>query len=246
MVNSKESRKSMKNYLRESAEKISIELTESQLEQFNTFYELLIEANKSFNLTAITEMHDVVLKHFIDSIAISKFRNLSDTRVIDVGTGAGFPGIPLAIIYPDTEFVLMDSLKKRLHFIDNVLLELGIRNVTTIHGRAEDVGRDPVYREQFDICVSRAVASLPVLLELCIPVLKVGGEFISYKSELLQEEILKAKRAMKVFHTSLKEQLDYSIPDTDFYRVFAIFSKNEKLEMKYPRQAGKPKKSPIL
>lgn len=236
----------MKDYLRKSAEKISIELSEKQLEQFNTFYELLIDANKSFNLTAITEMHDVVLKHFIDSIAISKFRNLSGRRVIDVGTGAGFPGIPLAIIYSNTEFVLMDSLKKRLHFIDNAILELGLKNVTTVHGRAEDIGRNPIYREQFDICVSRAVASLPVLLELCIPVVKVGGEFISYKSELLHEEIVKAQKAMKVLHTSLKEQYDYSIPDTDFYRVFAIFSKNGKLEMKYPRQAGKPKKSPIL
>lgn len=236
----------MKKYLKESAEKISIELTENQLEQFNTFYELLIDANKSFNLTAITEMHEVVLKHFIDSIAISKFRNLSDRRVIDIGTGAGFPGIPLAILYTNTEFVLVDSLKKRLHFIDDVLSELGIKNVTTIHGRAEDIGKNSIYREQFDICVSRAVASLPVLLELCIPVVKVGGEFISYKSELLQEEIVKAQKAMKVFHTSLKEQFDYSIPDTDFYRVFAIFSKNGKLEMKYPRQAGKPKKSPIL
>lgn len=236
----------MKDYLRKSAEKISIELSEKQLEQFNTFYELLIDANKSFNLTAITEMHDVVLKHFIDSIAISKFRNLSGRRVIDVGTGAGFPGIPLAIIYSNTEFVLMDSLKKRLHFIDNAILELGLKNVTTVHGRAEDIGRNPIYREHFDICVSRAVASLPVLLELCIPVVKVGGEFISYKSELLHEEIVKAQKAMKVLHTSLKEQYDYSIPDTDFYRVFAIFSKNGKLEMKYPRQAGKPKKSPIL
>lgn len=236
----------MKNYLKESAEKISIELAEKQLEQFDIFYKLLIDANKSFNLTAITEMHEVVLKHFIDSIAISKFRNLSGRRVIDVGTGAGFPGIPLAIIFPNADFVLVDSLKKRLNFIDNVLLKLEIKNVTTVHGRAEDIGKNPIYREQFDICVSRAVASLPVLLELCIPVVKVGGEFISYKSEMIQEEIVKAQKAMKLLHTSLKEQIDYSIPDTDFYRLFAIFSKDGKLEMKYPRQAGKPKKSPIL
>jgi len=235
----------MKNYLKTSAEKISIELSERQLEQFNVFYELLVNANKFFNLTAITEMHEVVLKHFIDSIAISKFRNLSNSRVIDIGTGAGFPGIPLAIIYPNAEFVLLDSLKKRLNFIDKVLLEIGVKNVTTIHGRAEDVGKNPIYREQFDICVSRAVASLPILLELCIPLVKVGGEFISYKSELLQEEILKAKRAMTILHTTLKEQFNYSIPDTDFYRVFAIFTKDEKLENKYPRQAGKLQKSPL-
>lgn len=235
----------MKKYLKESAEKISIQLSGRQLEQFETFYELLIETNKSFNLTAITEMHEVVLKHFIDSIAISKFRNLSNCKVIDVGTGAGFPGIPLAIMYPDAKFVLMDSLNKRLHFIEQVISKLGIQNVTTLHGRAEDVGQDIMYREKFDFCVSRAVASLPVLLELCMPVVKVGGEFISYKSELLQEELWKAERAMKILHTTLREQFDYSIPDTDFYRVFAIFSKDAKLEKKYPRQAGKPKKFPL-
>ena len=235
----------MKNYLKESAEKLSINLSDRQLEQFEIFYELLIETNKSLNLTAITEMHEVVLKHFIDSIAISNYIDLSEKKVIDVGTGAGFPGIPLAIIYPNAKFVLMDSLQKRLNFIEKVLVECDIKNVTTLHGRAEDIGQDKQYREKFDYCVSRAVAALPVLLELCTPMVKVGGKFVSYKSELLEEELVKAKNAMKILHCSLEKQFDYSIPDTDFYRVLAVFQKNGKLEKKYPRQAGKPKRSPL-
>ena len=235
----------MKEYLKESAKKLSIDLTDRQLEQFEIFYEMLIETNKSLNLTAITEMHEVVLKHFIDSIAISNYMDLSGKKIIDVGTGAGFPGIPLAIIYPDAKFVLMDSLQKRLHFIDQVLEKCDIKNVTTLHGRAEDIGQDSKYRERFDYCVSRAVASLPVLLELCTPMVKVGGMFVSYKSELIEEELVKAKNAMKVLRCSLETQYDYDIPDADFYRVLAVFKKNSRLEKKYPRQAGKPKRSPL-
>ena len=235
----------MKKYLEENAKKLSINLTKEQLDKFEIFYHLLIETNKSMNLTAITEMHEVVLKHFIDSIAVINFINFSGKKVIDVGTGAGFPGIPLAIILSNTEFVLMDSLQKRLNFIERVIKESGISNVVTVHGRAEDIGRDIQYREQFDYCVSRAVASLPVLLELCTPFVKVGGNFISYKSELLEDELERSKHALSVLHCKIQEQYKYSIPDSDFYRVLAIFSKDDKLGSKYPRQAGKPKKNPL-
>lgn len=235
----------MKNYLKESAKSILIDLTNEQLEQFEKFYDLLIETNKSLNLTAITEMHEVVQKHFIDSIAISNYIDLSGKKVIDVGTGAGFPGVPLAIIYPDTEFILMDSLQKRLNFIENALKICNIKNVTTLHGRAEDIGQNIKHREKYDYCVSRAVASLPVLLELCTPMVKVGGKFVSYKSELIEEEIVSAKNAMKILKCSLEEQFSYTIPNTDFYRVLAVFKKNNKLEKKYPRQAGKPKRTPL-
>lgn len=235
----------MKKYLEESARKLSIQLTEKQLNQFEIFYDLLIETNQSLNLTAITEMHEVVLKHFIDSIAITNFIDLSGKKIIDVGTGAGFPGIPLSILLSDAEFLLMDSLQKRLYFIENVIKECGIENVKTIHGRAEDIGQNPEYREQFDYCVSRAVASLPVLLELCTPFVKVGGSFISYKSELLEEELNQSRHALLVLNSELEEQYKYSIPDSDFYRVLAVFSKKGKLEKKYPRQAGKPKRKPL-
>lgn len=244
----------MKKYLKESAVKAGIELEEEKLEKFGIFYELLLETNKSFNLTAITEMHEVVLKHFVDSIMIEKCFSLSKEiekqccpikRIADVGTGAGFPGIPLAILYPNIEFVLMDSLKKRLNFIEIVLEKANIKNVTVVHGRAEDLGQNSNYREKFDMCVSRAVASLPVLLELCTPFVKVGGKFVSYKSELLKEELGQSKSALSILHCALERQYEYTIPDSDLYRVLAIFSKEKKLEKKYPRQAGKPKRNPL-
>lgn len=235
----------MKKYLKESAEKLSIHLTEEQLQKFDIFYKLLIETNKSLNLTAITEMHEVVLKHFVDSIAIIKYIDFADKKVMDVGTGAGFPGIPLAILVPDAKFVLMDSLQKRLRFIEKVLEECQIRNINTVHGRAEDIGQNLEYREKFDYCVSRAVAVLPVLLELCTPFVKVGGSFVSYKSELLEEELKQSKNALSVLHCKVEEQYQYSIPDSDFYRVLAVFKKEGKLQKKYPRQAGKPKKEPL-
>lgn len=235
----------MIEYLKANADKLEISLTDDMLRKFQIFYDMLIETNKTMNLTAITEMHEVVLKHFIDSIALSGFVNLSEMKVIDVGTGAGFPGIPLAILFPNTKFVLMDSLQKRLKFINSVLQASGIQNVSTIHGRAEDLGHDMQYREQFDICVSRAVATLPVLLELCTPFVKVNGMFVSYKSELLNEELEKSKHALSVLHCNLKEQYDYTIPDSDFYRVYAAFIKKQSLSDKYPRQAGKPKRNPL-
>ena len=235
----------MKDFLKRMAQLSDISLDDKMVSRFSVFYEMLIETNKSLNLTAITEMEDVVLKHFIDSMSISHYFDFENKSIIDVGTGAGFPGIPLAILYPETNFVLLDSLKKRLHFIDDVLDKCGIDNVILLHGRAEDFGRDEEYREKFDYCVSRAVASLPILLELCTPFVKVGGKFISYKSEHLSEELAQSKRAIAEMNCELEKELIYSIPHTDLYRVFAVFQKKNKLGRKYPRQAGKPKKSPV-
>lgn len=235
----------MKEFLKKSASALSIELTDEMLEKFQIYFDFLLETNKSLNLTAITEMKDVVLKHFVDSISIVPYFDLKDKKVIDVGTGAGFPGIPLAILNPDTEFVLADSLKKRLHFIDQVTEKCDLKNVTTVHGRAEDLGQDTMYRERFDYCVSRAVASLPVLLELCIPFIKQNGYFISYKSETLQQELGQAKHAMQELNCSLYQEYSYTLPETDYYRVLAAFSKKGPLKKKYPRQAGKPKRNPL-
>ena len=235
----------MKEFLKKSASALSIELMDEMLEKFQIYFDFLLETNKSLNLTAITEMKDVVLKHFVDSISIVSYFDLKGKKVIDVGTGAGFPGIPLAILKPDTEFVLADSLKKRLHFIDQVTEKCDLKNVTTVHGRAEDLGQDTMYRERFDYCVSRAVASLPVLLELCIPFVKQNGYFISYKSETLQQELGQAKHAMQELNCSLYQEYSYTLPETDYYRVLAAFSKNGPLKKKYPRQARKPKRNPL-
>lgn len=235
----------MKQYLQKMAEQLEINLTSDMLSKFEIFYNMLLETNKTMNLTAITEMHEVVLKHFIDSIALLNYIELSNKTVIDVGTGAGFPGIPLAILFPNTKFMLMDSLQKRLKFIDSVVDACDMKNVSTIHGRAEDLGHDVNYREKFDICVSRAVAALPVLLELCSPFVKVNGLFVSYKSELLKEELQQSEKALSILRCELMKQYDYTIPDSDFYRVYAVFKKNGALQKKYPRQAGKPKKNPL-
>ncbi len=235
----------MKNYLSKMAEKIGISLTDEMLTKFEIFYRLLLDANRYMNLTAITDKKEVVLKHFIDSIALINFVDLSRTKIIDVGTGAGFPGIPLAIMFPDAQFVLMDSLNKRLKFINQVIEDCHLENVKTVHGRAEDLGQMEEYREKFDYCVSRAVAFLPVLLELCIPFVKVNGKLISYKSELLAEELEQSEHALSILHCTLEEKYSYTIPDSNIFRVFAVFSKNKILERKYPRPAGKLKKKPL-
>lgn len=235
----------MKDYLTKVANLSDLSLTDQMKNCFEIFYEMLIETNKSLNLTAITDMEEVVLKHFIDSVMISKYFDFTNASVIDVGTGAGFPGIPLAIMFQNTEFFLLDSLKKRLHFIDQVLERCELDHVTLIHGRAEDFGRDEKYRERFDYCVSRAVASLPVLLELCTPFVRVGGKFISYKSEQLAEELQQSQKALSVLKCCINKEIPYQIPDADYSRVFAVFDKQSKLGKKYPRQAGKPKRSPI-
>ena len=172
-----------KEKLKARAEKEGISLTPKQLGQFELFYKMLIETNKSMNLTAITDEDEVIEKHFIDSLSCRRVVDMSQIRTcIDVGTGAGFPGIPLAIMLPQTNFVLIDSLDKRITFLKTVLEELGLSNVTLYHGRAEDFGKDTSFREQFDYCVSRAVAPLPILLEYCSPFIKVDGSLLLYKS----------------------------------------------------------------
>lgn len=227
---------------------IPVELSDSQIDKFIKFYDLLINKNKVMNLTTIVEPEEVMLKHFIDSLMISNLDEniLQNARqVIDVGTGAGFPGIPLAIAYPDIQFTLLDSLNKRLLFIDEVCEICNIQNVATFHIRAEDAGHHQQYREKFDICVSRAVANLSVLLEYCTPLIKVNGKFISYKSGEVEEEIQQANTAMKKLNVELNQIQYFTLPMTDMKRSFVIFDKKNHTEKKYPRQAGKAVKSPL-
>ena len=234
----------LKEILKDGALAADIDLTDSQLDKFEKFYEHLIEKNKVMNLTAITDERDVVYKHFIDSIALIKKINFDGKKVIDVGTGAGFPGIPLAIVTDNAEFVLMDSLNKRIKFLNEIIEICDLKNVTTIHARAEELGRDTEYREKFDYCVSRAVANMSTLLEFCIPFVRVGGVFVSYKSGDVTEEIELSKNAQKQLFCRIKDVIGFSIPNTDISRSFVVFEKKKELNKKYPRQGGKPKRVP--
>lgn len=227
-------------------EKLNIHLNEKQMFQFMKYYEMLIETNKVMNLTAITEYDEVVDKHFIDSLSLIQAIDLNQPlKVIDVGTGAGFPGIPLKIAFPQLKIVLLDSLNKRINFLNRVIETLELTDVETIHGRAEDFGRNPQYREQFDLCVSRAVANLSTLSEYCVPFIQVGGHFIPYKSGKVQEELETSRRAVTLLGGHIADCLSYSLADTDMERTLVIIEKINPTKKAYPRKAGKPSKEPL-
>lgn len=235
----------MKQLLKGYCNDIGIAITEKQLNQFDSYYQYLLEKNKVMNLTAITEEKDIVLKHFVDSIYILKKTSLTGKTIMDMGTGAGFPGIPLSIMEPDAQFVLLDSLNKRIRFLEEVCEICKLDHVRAIHSRAEDAARDEKYREKFDIVVSRAVANMSTLLEYCSPFARVGGQFISYKSGQVDEELETAETAGQILGMECKEELEFLLPDIDIKRKLIIYEKVRMLSKKYPRQAGKPKKDPL-
>lgn len=227
-------------------EKLNIQLNEKQMYQFATYYEMLVETNKVMNLTAITEYDEVVDKHFVDSLSLIQAIDLNQPlKVIDVGTGAGFPGIPLKIAFPQLKIVLLDSLNKRINFLNRVIEALELTDIETIHGRAEDFGRNPEYRERFDLCVSRAVANLSTLSEYCLPFIQVGGRFIPYKSGKIQEEMEASRRAVTLLGGNIAECLSYNLADTDMERSLVIIEKLKPTKKAYPRKAGKPSKEPL-
>lgn len=227
-------------------EKLNIQLNEKQMYQFTTYYEMLVETNKVMNLTAITEYDEVVDKHFVDSLSLIQAIDLNQPlKVIDVGTGAGFPGIPLKIAFPQLKIVLLDSLNKRINFLNRVIEALELTDIETIHGRAEDFGRNPEYRERFDLCVSRAVANLSTLSEYCLPFIQVGGRFIPYKSGKIQEEMEASRRAVTLLGGNIAECLSYNLADTDMERSLVIIEKVKPTKKAYPRKAGKPSKEPL-
>ena len=228
-------------------ESINVELSDKQIEQLDKYYEILVEWNSFMNLTGITEYEEVMLKHYLDSLVLRLPIDGSNLNIklIDVGTGAGFPGIPLAIMNPQTSFVLLDSLNKRINFLNEVCNLCNLSNVITIHGRAEEISRKDEYREKFDYVVSRAVANMSTLLEYCTPFLKVGGQFISYKSGKVEEELSGAQNAMKILGCKLNISIDFQLQNTDMDRKFVIYDKINKCAKKYPRQGGKPRKEPL-
>ncbi len=225
---------------------LGIELTENQIEQFITYYEMLVEWNEFMNLTAITEYDEVMKKHFIDSISLIKAYDVSkESTVIDVGTGAGFPGLALKIAYPNLKVTLLDSLNKRIQFLNAVIEKLGLEGVETVHGRAEDFAKPDKLREKYELCVSRAVANLSTLSEYCLPFVKVDGKFISYKSEKISEEMVAAKNAIGLLGGKVENQVEFTLPDSDIYRNLLVIKKVKATPKKFPRKAGLPSKEPL-
>jgi len=231
------------------ASRMNIALDEKQLNTFEKYYKMLIEKNKVMNLTAITEWEDVCVKHFADSLSIVKCMDMTKVRtVMDLGTGAGFPGIPLKIAFPHLNITLADSLGKRIRFLEEVIEQCALDDVTAVHARAEDIAKDPEYREKYDLCVSRAVANLSTLCEYCLPFVHKGGSFVSYKSGKAREEIDFSRHAVKVLGGGLiteKDITEFVLPDTDMERVLVRIKKVTSTPAKYPRKAGIPAKEPL-
>ena len=234
------------NGLKEDAHVFGVTLSDEQLSQFYTYYQMLIEWNEKINLTAITDFDEVIKKHFLDSLSIGRIlQQDSSVSILDIGTGAGFPGIPIKIAFPDTEITLMDSLNKRVNFLNEVINTLGLKKIEALHGRAEDFAKPDMLRETFDICVSRAVANLSSLSEFCLPYVKVGGRFISYKSEKAMEELDASKKAIDILGGGNVACDEFELPGTDFKRTFVIINKMKETPLKYPRKAGTPVKQPL-
>lgn len=237
------------NHFKKQIEAIGITLTNAQLEEFEVYAKNLYSWNKVMNLTAITQAQEIYTKHFLDSLtivgAIPQDQLATGLSVIDVGTGAGFPGLPIAISFPQIHVVLMDSLQKRCRFLQDTVNKLGISNVDVIHGRAEDLARNKQHRENYDICVSRAVANLSTLSEYCLPFVKKGGYFLAYKSEKVSEEIKSGSKAVSILGGTVDQMISFQLPYTDYGRVLVLIRKDQNTPGRYPRKAGTPSKEPI-
>nr|WP_301910662.1 16S rRNA (guanine(527)-N(7))-methyltransferase RsmG [uncultured Blautia sp.] len=233
--------------LDQGCQEMGIVLDGEQRQQFVDFYEYLVEKNKVMNLTGITEFQEVLVKHFLDSLACVKAVDIKKVkRMMDVGTGAGFPGVPLKIAFPHLEACLLDSLKKRVNFLEETFDLLKLTDITAVHGRAEEYAKNKAYRESFDLCVSRAVSNLATLSEYCLPYVKVGGSFISYKSGTVQEEAEQAEKAVKILGGKIRDVVYFSLPDSKIQRSLVVIEKVKSTPGKYPRKAGTPLKEPLV
>ena len=232
--------------LEEGCKELGFTLDENQKKQFTDFYEYLVEKNKVMNLTGITEFQEVLIKHFLDSLACVKAVDMSRIkRIMDIGTGAGFAGVPLKIAFPHLEACLLDSLKKRVNFLEETFQMLKMENITAIHGRAEEYAKNKQYRETYDLCVSRAVSNLATLSEYCLPYVKTGGYFISYKSGTVQEEVEQAQKAVKILGGKIQDVVYFQLPDSEIQRSLVVIEKIKATPGRYPRKAGTPLKEPL-
>lgn len=231
--------------LKDHAALLGIQLNDTEADKFLLYKDILKEWNQKINLTAIEDDEGIIIKHFIDSITVLPYLPKKTFSIIDVGTGAGFPGIPVKVMREDAEVTLLDSLDKRIKFLNEVNESLGLKGITTVHGRAEDFGLKPGYRENFDIAIARAVASLPVLLEYCLPFVKVGGYFIAMKGNS-SEEVAQSKKALDILGGQIEEVKEFTIPGTDLNRSIVLVKKLRQTPTKYPRKAGKPTKEPLI
>ncbi|MCR5627147.1 MAG: 16S rRNA (guanine(527)-N(7))-methyltransferase RsmG [Lachnospiraceae bacterium] len=226
-------------------EKMNISNDSEKLDKLNSFYELLVEKNKVMNLTAITDYNEACIKHFADSLALIPYFDVSQCKTVaDLGTGAGFPGVPLAIFFPEVQFTLIDSVNKKLLFIEESCSSLGIENVRVLHGRAEDISHGE-FRQGFDLAVSRAVSNLSVLSELILGMVKKGGMFVSYKSAQSDDEIKSSSKAVELMGGRIEKVIDFTIPDTELERKFVLIKKVKDTPKRFPRKAGTPLKSPL-
>lgn len=225
-------------------EELQISLHEDQMQQFLAYYEMLVETNKVMNLTAITEFDEVIEKHFLDSLSLIRVYDLRrEVKILDMGTGAGFPGVPLKIAFPEIDLVLADSLNKRIKFLQDVIERLGLKKINAVHARAEELGKNKDYREKFDLCVSRAVANLASLSEYCIPFVNEGGMFISYKSGEIEDEVEQSKKAVSILGGSISQVYKFDLYEQK--RSFVLIQKKKKTPKTYPRKAGTPTKLPL-
>ena len=232
-------------YLKKGMSEYGVSLTDTQVDQFDLYRELLKEWNQKINLTAIEEDKEIVLKHFIDSLSIMPYLNNDSVRLIDVGTGAGFPGIPLKICADNIEVTLLDSLEKRIKFLNEIISSLKLSGIRAVHSRAEDAGTDKTFREKYDICVARAVANLPVLLEYCLPFVKINGIFIAMKGSST-EEFDKCEKALDILGGKIEKIDKLLLPDSNIERNVIVVRKFRQTPTKYPRKAGKPSKEPLI
>ena len=237
--------KELQEYFKKLAKDINVEINDEEINEFSIYMDLLLEWNEKINLTAITEKNEIILKHFIDSLTIYKYIKEND-KIADVGTGAGFPGIPLAIMKNKNEVNLVDSLNKRINFLNEVIQKIELENVMAIHSRAEDLGKDKKYREKFDIVTSRAVANLTVLVEYLLPLVDVGGYCICMKGPNIEEELNQSKFAIRTLGGKIEKVEKIILPDSDFERNIVIIKKEQYTDKRYPRKAGMPLKNPLL